>query len=595
MPPFSPEELIEQVSPVGSFCLSPSGHRIAFSRCVGGESQLFVSPVDPFVPVQITFCSGFKKDPLWSPDGSMLAFVMDQEGDERFNIFVVPVDGGDVRQVTRLPGCFFRGYAWSPDGSCLAFSANVSGPHSIFTVRADGECLKRLTTASVRDHEPVWSPDGSCIAFTSHSEESEHSSVVIVDLSGERKLCASSSCGGLFAVGWIARGIRVVCSSRVPGAANLGLLDTATGKIAWSAAQDGETWRVWSQEHSACVIDVDGNTRIALLDNSTGSLDFFGPTGGLSSSPEFSSDGSMVLFLHEGPRNPSDLFVYRVGRGELAQLTKSLPDCVDSFELVEPVEIRYRSFDGLMIPALLYRPVVDLRGAVLRIHGGPHTRSFNKWDPTIQLLLSHGYLVLAPNFRGSIGYGSEFCSMSRNDWGGGDLQDVIAAADFLEESGMVDGDRIGIYGGSYGGYLMLMAMAKAPGRWACGVCLYGFSDLVEFHRSIPDWMKAWMESEIGAPEENPEFYRERSPISWCSDIAAPLLFLQGANDVRVPLQQSLLLKSVMEQHGKTLSLSVFLEEGHGFQKKANQISADRDMLGFFLKHSGKAGCSDAQD
>lgn len=213
--------------------------------------------------------------------------------------------------------------------------------------------------------------------------------------------------------------------------------------------------------------------------------------------------------------------------------------------------------------------------------GGPNYRSYINWDPTIQLLVSHGYIVFAPNYRGSTGYGNEFMELNRNDWGGGDLKDVIAAASYLEKEELADASLIGLYGGSYGGYLTLMAMATSPEKWVCGVCLYGITDLEIFYCNLPDYLKDWVKGQIGTPEENPTVYRYRSPLALCKDIQAPLLFIHGANDPRITLKSVLLLKEKMEASEKIFELMIYNDEGHGFQKQVNCIDADRHLLDYF--------------
>ncbi|NOQ23691.1 MAG: prolyl oligopeptidase family serine peptidase [Candidatus Aegiribacteria sp.] len=192
-----------------------------------------------------------------------------------------------------------------------------------------------------------------------------------------------------------------------------------------------------------------------------------------------------------------------------------------------------------------------------------------------------------PDFRGSTGYGEEFEKRSIGDWGGGDLRDVIAAADYLESTGQVDPDRIALLGGSYGGYLMLMAMARAPERWAAGVNLFGFVDLETFYSSAKGWMQKWIEDQIGSPEENPEFYHCRSPITHCAEIKAPLLMLQGAKDECVPLSQAEQLKDRMKSNGRECRLKVYKDEDHFFQKEATQIDVMRTVLEFLDRYAAK--------
>jgi dipeptidyl aminopeptidase/acylaminoacyl peptidase len=265
-----------------------------------------------------------------------------------------------------------------------------------------------------------------------------------------------------------------------------------------------------------------------------------------------------------------------------------LPDSIDRRLLAEPEETHYTSFDGLEIPAFLYRPARLDRGspppAVVWLHGGPNFQFFNMWHPMIQLLQSKGYVVMAPNFRGSIGYGNEFCDLKKGDWAGGDLKDVVAAADWLEATGQTDGSRIALVGGSYGGYLMLMALAKAPGRWAAGVDLFGFVNLETFYRNAMDHVQLMVRNQIGTPEENPTLYRERSPINNCSSITAPLLILHGANDAVVPLSESEQIADRLHSLGRICELKVFDGRDHRFQGASCQVEYMRIISEFLDRH-----------
>ncbi len=394
--------------------------------------------------------------PLWSPDSSKIAFLQDNDGDESFNLFTVSLCDGEVHQITEFKGCNFRGYSWSPNGDYLAFAANIDGCYSIFIIQSDGRGLRRLTSATRHDILPQWSPKGDYIVYTKHESGNKFSSVQIINMNGIREASKCSAKSSLTAKTWDSNGIRIVSHCMKPGSKNLGLFQPDTGRVLWIQEEECELGRVWSKDgnYSACVIDNKRNSQMVILDNSNGTKKMIGPGRGLSEEPEFSYDNRFVVFLHEGPQNPSDLYLYDIVKDELKQLTEGLPDHVDASELVIPEEIMYRSYDGLQIPALVYKPQVSkgsgLPPAVLRIHGGPNYRSYINWDPTIQLLVSHGYIVFAPNYRGSTGYGNEFMELNRNDWGGGDLKDVIAAASYLEKEELADASLIGLYGGSYG-------------------------------------------------------------------------------------------------------------------------------------------------
>lgn len=588
----TPEILVSAVNSLGGFSLSPDGKTIAFSWKTTAGSQIYLTPINQFEPTQLTKGDFNKKWPCWSPGGENVAYIQDKDGNECYDLYTVSTVDGSIRSIINFQGSNFRGLEWSPGGCHLAFSSNWKGSFDIYTVQADGLNLRHLTSGSEVDVCPEWSPDGRRLLYASFLQGPEPQSKIRIINQDGSELCSIGPEGARNGgARWSPDGTQIAFSSNALGICNIGIIDVDTGDISWQTKEDDAVYLpIWSPDGQllACLVDSDGNHQIAVTEIKTGRFRIVGPLDGLCSGHEFTPDSKALVFTHEGPRNPSDLWYLDLSSGKLRKLTDSCSSTLNRKRLVAPEVIHYSSFDNLDIPAFLYKPSdVDpdvLPPAIVWVHGGPNYQFMNKWNPTVQLLVSHGYLVLAPNFRGSTGYGKEFTQKSIGDWGGGDLGDIIAAADYLESTEQADGRRIGLFGGSYGGYLILMALAKAPERWAAGVDLYGFVNLETFYRSTQGWLREWIETQIGTPEENKEFYRKRSPITHCEDISAPLLIFQGANDARIPLSQSMDLMSMLKSHNKDCQLKVYEDEGHGFQKKDNQIDSMRTTLEFLRRH-----------
>ena len=589
----TPEDVVSDVNTVSGFSLSPDGTAVAFSLKTSGDSQVYISPLDDFRPVQLTHGSGSINWPNWSGGSGLIAYQQDEDGNECYNLYTVnPVDSS-VRKLTQFErSTRFRLFSWSPDGRHLAFDSNWEGSSNIYTINADGTDLQRLTFGSEQYYGPSWTPDGQSLRFDA---------VECFGIGADPKLQIINRDGtGLCSLNcrpgsWSPDGTRIAFGSpNAKGIYNIGLFDVASKEEIWLTDEDSEVWNpFWSPNGKSivCTVTRDGNWLIGIIEVETGTLRIVGPLDGQCMSKEFTPDGKTLVFTHEGPRNPKDLWHLDLSSGELRQLTNGCPDTFDRENLVTPDVISYTSSDGMDIPAFLFKPLdVDpdtLLPAIVWVHGGPNYQFMNVWNPTVQLLVNRGYVVMAPNFRGSTGYGEEFARLSFGDWGGGDLKDIIAAADYLDSTRQADGKRIALWGGSYGGYLMLMALAKAPDRWAACVNFFGFVDLVSFHRHTRDWMRQWIEAQIGAPEENPVFFHDRSPINHAEKITTPLLYFHGANDPRVPLSESEKLMEVLSSQGNDCMHVVYDDEGHGFQKKANQIDSMRKGLEFLEKHLWK--------
>ena len=258
--------------------------------------------------------------------------------------------------------------------------------------------------------------------------------------------------------------------------------------------------------------------------------------------------------------------------------------------MVQPELIRYRSFDGRQIPAFLYRPRAQVTGAgipvVLSIHGGPEAQEqpiYNYYG-LYQYLLSRGIGILATNVRGSTGYGITYQKLIHRDFGGDELKDLEHAALYLRGLDWVDGNRLGVFGGSFGGFATLSCLTRLPQYWAAGVDIVGPSNLITFTRAVPDFWKRMMKEWVGDPDEDAEMLRERSPITYVDQLQAPVLILQGANDPRVVKAESDQMVEKLQSLGRTVEYMVFEDEGHGFAKIANVLEAYRATTSWFEKY-----------
>jgi dipeptidyl aminopeptidase/acylaminoacyl peptidase len=309
-------------------------------------------------------------------------------------------------------------------------------------------------------------------------------------------------------------------------------------------------------------------------------------TGG----PEFSPDGKLLAFYFASARRPNDLYVIDLEARELRRLTYSLIGNVPEEEMVEPELVRIPSFDGREVPAWLYKPQGLKAGervpVVLSIHGGPEAqeRPWYNYSGLYQYLLSRGIGVLAPNIRGSTGYGKTYQKLIHRDWGGGELKDLEACAKYLQSLDWVDSKRLGVFGGSFGGFATLSCATRLPDYWAAAVDIVGPSNLVTFAKAVPPFWKRYMKKWVGDPEEDYEFLMERSPITYVEQLKCPILIIQGANDPRVVKAESDQMVEKLRSLGRDVEYGVFEDEGHGFTKRKNELKAWRATAEFFEKH-----------
>ena len=320
------------------------------------------------------------------------------------------------------------------------------------------------------------------------------------------------------------------------------------------------------------------------------------PNAGISGL-SLSRDETMMAFYATSSKQPSDLYVQAVDAGEPKQLTRSLSEKIDPTHLVEGQVVRFNSFDGLEIPGILYTPHEAREGAnlpaIVWVHGGPGGQSRLGYFALVQYLVNHGYVVYAINNRGSSGYGKTFVQLDDRNHGKGDLQDCIASKQMLIDTGYVDPDKIGIAGGSYGGFMVLAALTFQPESFAVGVDIFGVSNWVRTTQMIPPWwesMRKALEKELGDFDDI-EYLRSISPLFHADQIQRPLIVLQGANDPRVRKEESDDIVAAARANGVPVEYVVFEDEGHGFRKKENQAEGYSAILEFLDQHLKNAGAA----
>ena len=301
-----------------------------------------------------------------------------------------------------------------------------------------------------------------------------------------------------------------------------------------------------------------------------------------------SDSEKLMSFYVSSSKSPSNLFVYNFDTKEVKQLTNSMTKDIDPNDLVAGEVVRFKSFDGMEIPCLLYKPKGIKEGekvpALLWIHGGPGGQTRLGYSAALQHLVNHGYAVLAVNNRGSSGYGKTFFAADDRKHGNEDLRDCVESKKLLASLPYIDADKIGIYGGSYGGYMVMAALTFAPEEFKVGVNLFGVTNWIRTLRSIPAWWEAQRKAlyiELGDPNsaDSVALYA-KSPLFHTGKITKPFIVLQGSNDPRVLQIESDEIVANARKNGVKVVYVIFPDEGHGFVKKENNIKASEEVLKF---------------
>ncbi|HEU4902954.1 MAG TPA: prolyl oligopeptidase family serine peptidase [Flavisolibacter sp.] len=340
------------------------------------------------------------------------------------------------------------------------------------------------------------------------------------------------------------------------------------------------------------MVNEDARNKVLLYDHKTGKqLKFPQVKEGYVQALRFSpSEKAMVLYV-AGDRSPMNLYHYSLQSGRLQQLTKALNPEIDPEDLVDATTVRFKSFDDLEIPAVYYKPQTaspkNKVPALVWVHGGPGGQSRAGYSQAIQYFVNHGYAVLAVNNRGSSGYGKTFYKMDNRNHGDKDLKDCVWGKKWLASQPDIDAGKIGIYGGSYGGFMSLAGIIQYPNEFAVGVDLFGVTNWLRTLKSIPPYwesFKAALYDEMGDPNTDSVRLRNISPLYNTDKIKTPLLVLQGSNDPRVLQVESDEIVAGAKRNGVPVEYVLFPDEGHGFVKKENQMKAAEVTLKFLDEH-----------
>ncbi|MGH2575383.1 MAG: alpha/beta hydrolase family protein, partial [Ignavibacteria bacterium] len=343
-----------------------------------------------------------------------------------------------------------------------------------------------------------------------------------------------------------------------------------------------------SEKYLLYIINEDGSSKLKLKNLIIGKTRSLKVPKGNCLTAQFTPDENEVVLLYDGPKNPQDIFVYNIKKNRLSQITYSMIGGIPKSEFTPPTPIKYNSFDGLEISANLYIPKWmekdSTNPAIVWPHGGPEWQEKNLFNKFFQILTNRGYIVIAPNFRGSTGYGKSFQHKIYKDWGGAEFKDILGSVEYLKNSGYADKNKIAVVGGSFGGFMTLTCVTKAPDIWKCAVDIFGPANLFTFLDSIPEYWKPATIALVGDPEKDKEFLQERSPINFVDNIKCPMFIIQGSNDPRVVKSESDQMVEKLKSQNKEVEYLVLEDEGHGFSKVSNQIKVWERICEFLDKH-----------
>jgi len=588
---------------IGGGAWSPDGKEIVFTSNFTGRNNLWKVNVDGGWPIQLSQSDDRQGAAAWSPDGKWIIFQSDKGGAEIYDLYAVPSNGGEVVNVTGTADISETNAVWSHDGKFLAISykPKTASVTDIAILDWTTRTVRNLTQEKTQDHlwgGPLWSGDDKFIYATRTNVAFTDSDVYRIEVAGGSKENLTMHDGEARneVSSMSPDGRRLLLTSDKPGGySNVALLEVATRKVTWVT---DVKWEADSGNFSpdgkqfTYEINEDGRIDDYLVDTGTLQATRLNVPPGLNSyagnPSSFSPDGRRLLVNHQSSTQPGDYWVYEIAKREPRQLTYSAIASLTAAKIPASHLVHYRSFDGKIVSAFAWVPFNLKRDgsnpAIVLPHGGPTGQTTDYFNRTVIALVTRGYICIAPNVRGSTGYGMEFQKANFQDLGGGDLQDEVYAAKFLQDTGYVDSKKTGITGGSYGGYMTLMAIGKTPDVWAAAVEEYGIINWLTMFEHEDPMLQQYEKTLLGDPEKDRKIYEADSPLAFIRSTKAPLLVLQGDNDIRVPKEEAEQVVKILQDTGKVVDAHYYPNEGHGFAKRENQVDAIRRTTEWFDKY-----------
>jgi dipeptidyl aminopeptidase/acylaminoacyl peptidase len=592
-----------QTARVAGATLAPDGNQIAYIGNASGRFNLWIMNADGQSQRQLVHTNERQSEPVFTHDGRGLVYAQDTGGDELYDLYAVPAGGGEARNLTNSGHTSETSPLFSPDGTRLEFSIKEkTAPVINLAVMAwpagPVHLLTKETDPKARWQAACWSPD-SRFLYAVRRVGLDDSDVYKVDAaSGAAQKLTTHSGKNLVSANAVSPDgtTLLVTSNEKAGYSNVALMDIASKQKRWVTdtqwEADGGTFAPDGKSFTY-TLNADGRSTLYFMDIAALRASDRGLPPGLNvpgAIPQSFFAGGAFLLSHQDATHPANLYIAEAD-GTLHQVTHNENAGLASAVLPHSQVVTYKSVDGRLISAFLWVPYnLQRQGsapAVILPHGGPTSQTVDSFNSRAVLLVSRGFVVMAPNVRGSTGYGMEFQQANIKDLGGADLEDEIAGVDFLIATGYVNSGKVGIWGGSYGGFMTLMAIGKTPRVWSAAVDEYGILNWYTMLQHEDAQMQEYQKTLLGDPQKDRAVYEASSPLKYIRNARAPLLVLQGERDIRVPKEEAEQVVALLKSEGRTVDVVYYPDEGHGFYKREHQLdelTRGLEWLERYLQH-----------
>jgi dipeptidyl aminopeptidase/acylaminoacyl peptidase len=572
------------------------GQRVAFLTDITGTPQVWAVDINGGWPEQLTFF----KEKVWTlhtaPGGKQLVCSRDTGGNERYQLYLVSSDGSEVNRISLDINAIYHFGAWSADGDRIAYTSNErNGTHFdvyIQEVPSGSRTLVHQTTGNFRILG--WSPDGANLILANEIG-SAHIRLYLLDVESRQTkiLTPADEPGVNLQARWINDHEIIFLTNQGREYLTPAKLNTTNGSLIYPFAEqpldvEGLTLSkdgIWA----AIITKIDGYARLRLgnLEKGTQS-EVNGLPDGIVGEAVFSPGGGKLAVSVQSPQENLNIWVIEFEAEPLTarKLTQSSKAGIPQDSFIKPDLIHFDTFDRRSIPAFFYKPrqMKKLPACILYVHGGPASQVLADFDPRFQYFLNQGYAILAPNVRGSSGYGKTYMALDDIELRMDSVADLKYAVEWLRGSGEVDPARIAIYGRSYGGFMVLSAITTYPDLWAAAVDVVGIANWVTFLENTGPWRRAHREKEYGSLEADRAFLQSISPIHQVDRIQCPLLVIHGANDPRVPVSEADQIVASLQAREHPVEYLRYEDEGHKIAKLPNRIDSFTKMADFLDRY-----------
>jgi dipeptidyl aminopeptidase/acylaminoacyl peptidase len=587
-----------------------NGQRLFFMSDTAGAPALWSLPLGALGPAQT---DGAWPEPLVtgldrvqaaypSPRPDRLIVAADVGGAERTRLFLLDGPGTSPRPLTHDPEVIHHFGGWHPDGRTISLASNRRDPHFFDVELLDVESGDRRTLrqTDATSNAGPFSPDGTKLLVLREDTPSDQTVFVVDVRTGSvTRLTPGGTPAVYQGLAWTPDGAGVYVVTDV-GRQYLALvaIDVATGQMlplvapncdvdAFALSPDGQQLiytlnRGGVSELRLRETSDGGDRRVHLPDGQV--------HDGYRWNPTFSwlPDSTAAFFAFCEPTGPADVYAVRLGAEHVERLTQSWLAGLDPKQLAAAELVQYPTFDGRRIPAFVFSPPGARRdgqgAAVFFVHGGPEGQTRAAFNPIIQYLADRGFTAIAPNVRGSTGYGKAYQHLDDVGLRMDSVRDLAAGAEWAIQSGAAHPQRIGVMGGSYGGFMVLAALTEHPQLWSAGVDIVGIANFVTFMENTGPWRRKLREAEYGSLEHHRDVLERISPIHKVDRIVAPLIVVHGANDPRVPIGESEQIVEQLRKLGRPVEYLRYEDEGHGLAKLANKLDAYPKIADFLERH-----------